>query len=341
MPASKFHHFSVRGFSYPLKSASVAVESLKEGGYIWLNLYNPSRDELNDLTELLGVHPLSVEDCMDTSQVPKIEHFQGNSFFIFNAYAYAEKTLHMDEVDFFLGRDFLITVSGINSDGRDPLAGVGSYIEKGQELLKSGPAFLMHLVLDYIVDQKFEAFEKIEDELEEYEELVLDDPRRFRPGDLMRLRKDLAGLRKSLFHERETLIKICRKDCPYILDPEIIHFRDVYDHLAKFFELTESHRETVTSLMELYTSLLNNLMTKMSNQTSVSVRRLTIISTVFMPLTLLASIGGMSEWSMMTGSENWKTSYPLFLLGMILIGVLNFYLIRRLDRKQRGDALPD
>jgi magnesium transporter len=85
--------------------------------------------------------------------------------------------------------------------------------------------------------------------------------------------------------------------------------------------------------MELYTSLLNNLMTKASNETNSSVRRLTLIATIFMPLTLLASIGGMSEWSMMTGPENWKIAYPLFLAAMVLIAIVNYMLIRRLEKR--------
>lgn len=98
--------------------------------------------------------------------------------------------------------------------------------------------------------------------------------------------------------------------------------------------MTETYREIETSLMELYTSLLNNLMTKMSNDTNTSVRRLTLIATIFMPLTLIAGIGGMSEWTMMTGPDNWKVTYPLFLLGLAIIGVVNYYLIRRMEKKK-------
>jgi magnesium transporter len=115
-----------------------------------------------------------------------------------------------------------------------------------------------------------------------------------------------------------------------------VHYRDIYDHLAKFFELTETYREIETSLMELYTSLLNNLMTKMSNDTNMSVRRLTLIATIFMPLTLLASIGGMSERSMMTGPDNWKVAYPLFLLGMVILAAVNYYFIKRIEKKGGG-----
>ena len=91
--------------------------------------------------------------------------------------------------------------------------------------------------------------------------------------------------------------------------------------------------------MELYTSLLNNLMTKVSNKTNASVRRLTLIATIFMPLTLIASIGGMSEYSMMTGPSNWKIAYPLFILGLGIIALINFYLIRKLEKGNRWEKL--
>ena len=143
-------------------------------------------------------------------------------------------------------------------------------------------------------------------------------------------------LRKSLYHEREILVKINRLDCPFIPEKVLFAYRDIYDHLAKFFELTETYREIETSLMELYTSLLNNEMTKMSNKTNASVRRLTMITTVFMPLTLIASIGGMSEWTMMTGGPpNWKISYILFFIGLAVIAVLNYFVIRRIEKRNR------
>jgi magnesium transporter len=211
--------------------------------------------------------------------------------------------------------------------------GIESIIEFELENVRKGPAFLMHVIMDHIVDQKFHALDTMEDELEEAEEFLLDTPGKFNPGELVRLRRYLLSLRKSLFHEREILVKICRMDCPFIGEKAIFHFRDIYDHLAKFLELTETYREIVTSLMELYTSLLNNLMTKASNETNSSVRRLTLIATIFMPLTLLASIGGMSEWSMMTGPSNWKIAYPLFLAAMVVIGIVNYWLIRRLERR--------
>jgi magnesium transporter len=333
MAQSKFYHFLPSGIYYSPDTAAAAIESLKEGGFIWLNFYEPSREELAALADPLGIHPLSIEDCMDASQVPKIEHFPKNSFIIFNAFTYCDHLLYVDEVDLFIGENYLITVSGYQSEGRKPLNKIEQYVEHEIENAKKGPAFLLHIIMDHIVDQKFHAVESVEDELEEAEDEVMNNPEQFNAAELIRLRRYLLNLRKSLFHEREILVKICREDSPFITGKAIFHFRDIYDHLAKFLELTENYREIVTSLMELYTSLLNNIMTNASNQTNLSVRRLSLIATIFMPLTLIASIGGMSEWTMMTGAENWKTSYPLFLLGMLVMGIITFFIIRRVEKK--------
>jgi len=333
MSETKFYHFSATGLFYGVATATDALNAAGEGGFVWLNYYKPTKQELNFLIDTLGIHPLSIEDCLDAKQIPKIEHFPTNTFIIFNAFSYIEKTLHIREVDFFIGKNFIITVSGHNSDTRIPFETIESIVSKDSLNAKRGPAFLLHILLDYLVDQKFEAFDALEDDLESAEDEVIDNCAGFNPKELMRLRKDLLNLRKSLFHEREILVKICRLDCPFITEKSIFHYHDIYDHLAKIFELSETYREIVTNLMELYTSLLNNLMTKASNETNASVRRLTLIATVFMPLILLASIGGMSEWSMMTGPGNWKVTYPLFMLGMLIIGGLNFVLLRWLERR--------
>lgn len=336
MSESKFYHFTSSGLFYGLKTSEEAVTALKEGGFIWMNYYKPKIEELHSLVDTMAIHPLSVEDCLDNSQVPKIEHFPDNTFIIFNAFSYKDKMLHIDEIDFFIGRNFLITVSGINSGDRRPLNNVIKIIENDPSMAKEGPAFLMHVVLDYVVDQKFHAFEALEDEIEIAEDQVIDAPAQFQVSELLRLRKDLLNLRKSLFHEREILVKISRMDCPFITEKAIFSFRDIYDHLAKFFELSESYREIVTTLMELYTSLLNNLMTKVSNETNTSVRRLTLITTIFMPLTLIASIGGMSEYTMMAGGEpNWRIAYLLFVAGLVVIAVINFFVLRRLERGKK------
>jgi magnesium transporter len=334
MSDSKFYHVTSTGLFYGVASISEAIDSMREGGFVWFNFYNPSREELSSLIDSVGIHPLSVEDCFDDKQVPKIEHFTNNTFILFNAFTYIDNELFTDEINLFIGENFLITVSGHNSGDRKPLSEVVNIIEADPKNIKAGPGFLMHIILDHLVDEKYKAFDNMEDHLEEAEELLISDAGKFQPRQLIHIRKDLLSLRKSLYHEREILVKICRSDCPFIPEKAIVHYRDVYDHLAKFFELTETYREIETSLMELYTSLINNQMNKMSNETNSSMKRLTLIATICMPLTLLAGIGGMSEWSMMTGPENWKISYPLFLLGMMILAFISYLIIKRLEKRK-------
>ncbi len=335
MQETNFYHFSERGSFQKLNTLDEALVSLKEKGFIWIDYYKPVKEDLLILTDKIGIHPLSVEDCLDENQVPKIEYFNNNMFIIINSFSYIRRELFIDEIDLFLGMNFLITVSGHNSDTRRPLNDLAGIISKGQPKVNAGPDQLMHMIIDFIVDEKYKAFDEMEDELMETEESLINDVESFEPVLLIQIRRKLMSLRKSLFHEREILVKISRGDEPFINKKLVAHYRDIYDHLNKFFELTETYREIETSLMELYSSLLNNRMTKMSNETNTSVRRLTMIATIFMPLTLIASIGGMSEYSMMTGPSNWKFTYPLFILAMIITGMVNYYVISRIERRNK------
>ena len=214
MSESKFYHFPASGPVYGINSLDEAIEAASGGGYVWFNFYQPSREVLSTMVEKLGIHPLSVEDCFDDEQVPKIEHFINNTFIIFNSFSYLDKELFIDEVNLFIGRNFLITVSGHNSDSRRPLDKLEEVIDNGHSNAKSGPDFLLHIVLDWMVDAKYKAFDTMEEELEIAEESLLEDVEKFQPIRLINMRKNLMRLRKTLYHEREILVKICRLDCP-------------------------------------------------------------------------------------------------------------------------------
>jgi len=339
MSESKFYHIDKLGILTRVSSLEEAFIISKTGGFIWLSYCDPAIEELALLEVPLGLHPLSLEDCIDDIQIPKIEDFPTNTFILFNAFHYFDKKLKIEEVNLFIGRNFLISIIRSGLFEKKLIENIEQIAAKNIEKIKQGPAFLMHIILDLIVDKKFETIEAMEDELDNAEDTMLSKPSDFNLGDLQCLRRDLLAIRKSLFHEREIFVKICRKDSLFIPENAIIEYRDIYDHLANFFELTETFREIVTSLMEMHLSLLNNQMAKAANQTNFIVRRLTLITTIFMPLTLLAGIGGMSEWSMMTDPENWMISYPLFILGMVIIGAANYFFLKRLEKKDRDTGI--
>ena len=317
-PQSRFFHMLPEGRFRQVESRQEALSLLDGSGYVWFDFVDPGKEELQALIKPLGLHPLSIDDCLDQDQVPKIEDFPSHTFMLFNKYRYAEKTAFIDEIDFFLGKNYLISVTHAESANGHSFVRLDEAIERDLVNVRKGPDFLLHVFMDYVVDEKFRAIEALEEELDMAEETVIETPAAFKPGGLLHLRRNLLTLRKSLFHEREILVRICRRDSPFISESAIYHFRDIYDHLAKFFEAIEIYREMITSLMEIYLSVLNNRMTVVANRTNQIVRRLTLINTIFMPLTLLAGIGGMSEWSMMTGPQNWKLAYPVFLLLMVM-----------------------
>lgn len=331
MAETRYFHIPRKGKIAKLSSLAEALQFQKKGEYVWIDLIDPARETFEELIEPFGIHQLSVEDCLDDDQIPKTENFEKNTFILFNCYTYTKEELTIDEVDFLIGANYLITVRGFKVQNPSFFDKLDEAVFRGMSEVNRGPDFLLQLILDYIVDKKFIVIESIQEEVDRMEESILGEKPDFQPEHLMRLRSTLLTLRKSLFNEREILIKICRRDSPFVSEKAIYYFRDIYDHLAKFFEFIEINREQITSLMELHLSLTNARMTQLSNQTNLVMKRLTAITTVFMPLTLASGIGGMSEWSMITGPENWMISYPVFLAAMAVLGVFNWWLLRKLQ----------
>jgi magnesium transporter len=339
MGESRYSIVSETGRLARYESLKQVLDALPAGGYAWLDFFNPGEAELRPLIEALKIHPLSIEDCLDQDQIPKIDLLGDYTFVLFNPFRWEQGALVVEEVDLMVGRNFLVTVH--RSDQAVRLIGprLEAQLTGTSSALGAGPDLLAHAVLDQIVDGKLIAIEALQDGVELAEERILGEPAAFRPVELMQLRRLVLSARKSLVHEREVLSRICRKDSPFISDKAIFSFRDIYDHTSRYIEITELCREMISSDMEMYLSIINNRMTMLANRTNRVMRRLTLITTVFMPLTLLAGIGGMSEWSMIMGPDNWRMSYPLFFLLMAALAVANLYVLRWLDRRDEAAAL--
>jgi len=337
MDKAGYYHILEDGVINRLQSLDDALQKREGKGYIWISLVQPGRDELFRLEETLQFHQVCIEECFDHNKLPKINEYSENTFLSFNTYNYSGHLLSVHEINFLLGENFLVTVSRKDFNKTHPLHDVISTIEQEAERIKPGPAYLMHILLDLIADHASFVIEKIVDELNSLEDNMIDNSPTFKPSELQRLRRCFLTLRKSLFHEREILIKILRNDIPFIPQKAIIRFRVLYDHINKFFEMVEMERENATSLMQLNLSLINNQMAQAANKTNASVRRLTLITTVFMPLTLITGIGGMSELTMMTGMDNWRIVYPISMAVLLVIGVVNYIIIKHLEKKDRKE----
>ena len=223
----------------------------QSNGFIWLDFFNPTRDELTALVTPLGLHPLAIEDCVDEDQVPKMEEFPGHTFILFNRYRHTGGAAVIEEVNFFLGEKFLVSV---HSHGREDTTFADRLemtVRRDLDQARKGPDYLLEVILDDIVDEKFAAIEALQDQLDAAEEEILQRHAEFEPSQLMHLRRNLLLLRKSLVYEREILVKLCRRDSQFITEKAIYEFRDIYDHLAKFFEVIEICRELIATVMEI------------------------------------------------------------------------------------------
>ena len=309
-----------------------------QNGYIWADYVDPTAELLEELMPALGIHPLSIEDCINGDQLPKLDLFPNYSFLIFNTFEETPEELLSHELDLFIGENFVVTAGFRREDNQALLTGLRELLERQREVVRQGPSHLLHQVLDKTVDDKLGVIENIEEALEANEDAILAEPLEFDYSSLMQSRRALQVMRRSLFHEREVVNKLIRRDSPFITEKALVYFRDIYDHLSKYYEVAEAAREQVTDLMEIHLSLINNSMAETANRTNAIMRRLTLITTIFMPLTLIAGIGGMSEFTMMVGQKNWKIAYVILLVVMAVIGLINYRLLMRMERDANEDV---
>jgi magnesium transporter len=155
MSDSWFYHISQSGKLSRVATFEAALAAAMGEGFLWLNYCQPTREELSGLAGPLGLHPLSIEDCFDDNQIPKIENFPRNTFILFNAVDYVDGQLLMGEIDLFIGDNFVVTVSQRTSDNRRLLDGIEHIMEMDIESARNGPAFLLHVILDHSVSPTF------------------------------------------------------------------------------------------------------------------------------------------------------------------------------------------
>jgi magnesium transporter len=333
MTGKNWLYFSPYGTIEAASCLDEALSMKKSGGFLWCALLSPTRDELEPLEKGLGIHPLSIEECFDDQYLPKMDVFPDYLAILFNDFVEEEGLIGIREINFFLGKDFLVSIFRGKEAEAARFKDILERFVLDAENLVSGPVRLLHAIMDRIIDSKFSLVEKIGDHISAFEDKVLEESKPVDAAELHGIRQNLMVMRKTLLHERELLARICRRDSPLIQTADLAYFTNLYDHLAKFVEIIESNRETMTNLAQIQLTMANNAMAEASNRTNRSVSRLTLITTIFMPLSLIAGIGGMSEWTMFTGPENWKIAYPVLIGIMAIMGAANYFVLRWLERK--------
>jgi magnesium transporter len=254
---------------------------------LWADLVSPTREEIQGvLVETFHFHPLAVEDAASEIQFPKVEAYQGYLYLILHGIDFeeAEHRFATRDVDFFLGRNYLVTVH----DGRSrSIARLREICSQHPHILAEGPVALLHRIVDSMVDNYRPEIEALEERIDRMEqEAVLGSG-----GDLVRqildLKRDLSSLRRVVIPQRDVVGRLARREFPIIVDEMAYRFRDVYDHLVRLADETIMFQDRVTGILDAHLS-------NVSNRLNQIMKVLTVASTIFLPLTVLTGMYGMN-----------------------------------------------
>ncbi|MBC3843092.1 magnesium/cobalt transporter CorA [Streptacidiphilus sp. 4-A2] len=245
---------------FPVQDISGYV--CEPGLTVWLDLCAPTPAELEQLREEFGLHELAVEDARNEHQRPKLDRYRDHLFM--SAYAVtvdpAGGTLDTSELSVFITPNALIT---IRPDDRFAMDRVVDRWDASPDLAKEGVGFLLHGLLDYLVDGHFTAVQELDERIEELEEMLFDESLSDN-GDIQRrtyeVRKSLVRLRRVVLPMREVVNSLLRRDLHVVSDPLMPYYQDVYDHVLRATEWTESLRDLVTSVMETHLTVQGNRM---------------------------------------------------------------------------------
>jgi len=304
------------------------VESIKECApykfsdtVTWINI-----DGLHEISvlETLGkqysIHPLVLEDVLSTSQRAKIEDYESYLYAVFRMITYDDSQRQIEEEQFslILGSNFILTFQEKPGDVFDS---VRQRLQNPQGRLRTmGPDYLAYALMDAIVDHYFVVLDGLGEQIIDIEEQLMNDPEEEDLETIHNLKREMIFLRKAIWPLREMVAQINRGESSLVTKNTQVFFRDVYDHTIQVVDTIESYRDTLSSLLDLYLSTLSNRMNEV-------MKVLTIIATIFIPLTFIAGIYGMNFAYM--PELQWRWAYPAVWLIMSIVAIIMLIFFKR------------
>ncbi|MBF0121122.1 MAG: magnesium/cobalt transporter CorA [Desulfobacterales bacterium] len=291
----------------------------------WINIEGISQpDAIHQLAQKYQLHPLAIEDIFHTIQRPKVEDYPnsgnmpGRLFVVARSAELQNDILQTEQMCFFLGRTTLLTFQQTYGDIFDPIR--NRIKVSGSRLRENDGSFLLYSLIDAIVDSYFPILERYSGSLEDIEEEMMAQTDQLTLKKLHRIKRELLILRRTAWPMRELVSMLQREKHECLSEITNPYFRDVYDHCMQIIDLIETYREISASLTDMNMSAISNRMNEI-------MKLLTIIGTIFIPLTFLAGVYGMN---MPIPENRWAGTYPLFwILCLTISGVMLYYFSKR------------
>jgi magnesium transporter len=294
-------------------------------GLLWVALQGESPEVCEPiLRQTFGFHPLAVDDALEEAHVPKIDDWGHYLYLVLHGAVLdreGDEGIGTSELDVFVGGNYLVTHQ------TQPITAVDrtwTACQRDERLLQRGAARLLYRLADELVADYMPVVEGIDEEIDGIEDQVFDNPVPLILERLFSLKRGLLRLRRIIAPQREVLNKLARGDYATIDVEERIFFRDVYDHLVRLYDITESLRDLVGGALDTYLSVVNNRMNEV-------MKTLTVITTLFMPISFLSGFFGMNFFQPVAPSPAWTNQlmFSLILGVMLLLPLVMFLWMRR------------
>ena len=256
------------------------------GVWVWVDISNPTPEEAQILSSVFKFHDLAIEDALSEIHHPKVESYGSYLYLILHGIDFreAEHCFKTQDVDFFLGEQFLVTVHPGHSR---TVVHVRDVCARNDRALGEGPVALLHRIVDTMVDHYMPEMEKLGDRLDRLEDEVFENANPQFAKQILDFKADVSSLRRVVLPQRDAVSRLARREFPIISEQLAYRFRDVHDHLIRLVDEALFFQDRVTSLLDAHLSLVSNRMNSV-------MKVLTIIATIFMPLTVLTGMWGMN-----------------------------------------------
>lgn len=296
-------------------------EALKdEASLLWVDMQDIDDGDIDILTGVFNLHSLTIEDFIMANSRPKVENFNDYFFLIMfsmDSHDKARSRIKTAELDFCLGKNFLVTA---HNNHITTLEANKDRIRKQSPTIKNGGGFLLYSIIDSLVDSYFPIIDDFDDMVDDMTDELFQDPSNDTLKKIFGLKNEIMYLRRTIGPQADIMSVISRGDFPHISQTNTVYFRNIYDNLVRLNDIVGTSRDIVTGAMEAYVSIVSNRLNEI-------MKTLTIIATIMMPLTLIASIYGMNFKYMPELSS--KYGYPFVILIMFLSTMAMLYYFRR------------
>ncbi|BBB90341.1 MAG TPA: magnesium/cobalt transporter CorA [Methylomusa anaerophila] len=312
---------------YPIHTVK-DLESIKnsDSGLIkWIKVDGLSNVKMiEQIGQVFCIHPLVLEDIVNTNQRPKLEDYGDYLYVVLQSLTgvTAQGVLQSAQISLILGKDLLISFQETGPEQPDIFNSIKERIDGGRgRLRRFGPDYLLYALMDTVVDHYYVVLEHIGDNIEEMEEIIVNSPGPELLRRIYDLKHEMLTIRRAVWPLREVIGSLDREEAALIQDSTHIYMRDVYDHTIQVLETVEIYRDMLSGMLDIYLSSISNRMSEI-------MKMLTIISTIFIPLTFIAGVYGMNFVNM--PELQWEYGY--YLVWVVMLGI-SLYMIRYFYRR--------